>query len=219
MTPVTSNGYYLDKQIYRARGDNLELTLRPNGYGTVISFLAYLNWGRMGDYGEAMALASATSTTPDVHANENPGRIKYGFGVNLQQPLADNGETGFFARVGWSDGHTSTWSYTEVDHQASAGFQGSGVHWGRIEDRFGIGYGIDGLSAPHRQYLAAGGIGMLIGDGKLNYAWEQIFEAYYRIQLGKYVQVSPDFQYIWNPAYNRDRGPVQVYSLRLRLFY
>jgi hypothetical protein len=219
MIPTTSNGYYMDTQIYRARGDNLELTLRPNGFGTVISFLAYLNWGRMGDYGEAMAVARATSTTPDVHAAEKPGHIKYGFGINLEQPLADNGETGFFARAGWSDGQTSTWSYTEVDQQVSAGFQVSGVHWSRTKDRFGIAYAVQGLSVPHRQYLAAGGIGMLIGDGKLNYGWERVFETYYRIQLGRYVQISPDFQYIQNPGYNRDRGPVQVYGLRLRLSY
>jgi hypothetical protein len=218
MTPTTSNGYYMDKQIYRARGDNIELTLRPNEFGTVISFLAYLNWGRMGDYGEALALAKATSTTPDVHANEKPGHIKYGFGINLEQPLADNGETGLFARAGWSDGHTSAWSYTEVDQHLSAGLQVSGVHWRRTEDRFGIGYSIQGLSVPHRDYLAAGGIGMLIGDGNLNYGNEQIFEVYYRIQLGRFVQLTPDFQYIWNPGFNRDRGPVTVYGLRLRIY-
>jgi high affinity Mn2+ porin len=219
MTPTTSNGYNLDKQVYRARGDNIEFTLRPNKFGTVVSFLAYLNWGRMGDYGEAMALASSTSTTPDVHANEKPGHIKYGFGVNLEQPLADHGMTGLFARLGWSDGHTSAWSYTEVDQHLSAGLQVSGVHWRRAEDRFGIAYAVQGLAVPHRQYLTAGGIGMLIGDGKLNYGWEQIFETYYRVQLGRYVQISPDFQYIQNPGFNRDRGPVKVYSLRLRLSY
>jgi carbohydrate-selective porin OprB len=172
----------------------------------------------MGDYGEALALAKATSTTPDVHANEKPGHIKYGFGINLEQPLADNGETGLFARAGWSDGHTSAWSYTEVDQHLSAGLQVSGVHWRRTEDRFGIGYSIQGLSVPHRDYLAAGGIGMLIGDGNLNYGNEQIFEVYYRIQLGRFVQLTPDFQYIWNPGFNRDRGPVTVYGLRLRIY-
>jgi carbohydrate-selective porin OprB len=173
----------------------------------------------MGSYEEAMTLARATSTTPDVHANESPGRIKYGFGINLEQPLADNGETGLFARLGWSDGHTSTWSYTEVDQQVSAGLQVSGAHWDRSQDRFGIAYAIQGLSVPHREYLAAGGIGMLVGDGKLNYGLEQILEMYYRIQLGRYVQITPDFQYIQNPGYNRDRGPVEVYGLRVRLSY
>ena len=217
--PTTSNGINLDYQIYRARGDNLELTLKPNKLGTVVRLLAYRNMGRMGSYREALDIAAATSTVPDVHANEQPGRTKYGFGINLEQPLTDNGETGLFARASWSDGHTSTWSYTEADRHISAGMQVSGVHWGRIEDHFGIAYGVNGLATLHKQYLAAGGIGMLIGDGKLNYGLEQVFEIYYRIQLGRYVQISPDFQYIWNPGYNRDRGPVQVYGLRLHLSY
>jgi len=219
MTPTTSNGYNLDKQVYRARGDNIELTLRSDTLGTAVSFLGYLNWGRMGDFQDALALARATSTTPSAHGLEKPGHIKYGFGLNLEQPLADDGETGLFARVGWSDGHTSAWSYTEVDQHLSAGLQVSGVHWRRTEDRFGIAFAVQGLSVPHRQYLAAGGIGMLIGDGKLNYGWEQIIEAYYRIQLCRYVQISPDFQYIQNPGFNRDRGPVKVYGLRVRLYY
>ena len=219
MTPTTANGYTLDTEVYRARGDNLELTLRPNQLGTVIRFLVYYNWGRMGDYREAMGIARATSATPNVTADESPGRTKYGLGVNLEQPLADNGETGLFARAGWSDGNTSTWSYTEVDQHLSAGLQISGVHWGRSKDHFGVAYAFQGLSVPHREYLAAGGIGMLVGDGQLNYGLEQIFETYYRIQLGRYLQISPDFQYIQNPGYNRDRGPVEVYSLRVRLSY
>ena len=219
MTPASRNGINMDTEVWRAMGNNLELSLKPNEIGTVIRLLGYFNMGRMGDYQEAINIAKATGTVPSEALSEGRGHIKYGFGLNIEQPLFDKGETGLFARLGWSDGHTSAWSYTEVDQQASVGFQVSGVHWRRSEDRFAIAYAIDGLSVPHRQYLAAGGIGMLIGDGRLNYGYEQILEAYYRIQLGEYVQVSPDFQYIWNPAYNRDRGPVQVYGLRLRLYY
>jgi high affinity Mn2+ porin len=217
--PTTANGYLLDRQIYRARGDNLELTLKPNKLGTVIRLLAYHNVGRMGEYRKAMDFAALTSKTPSVLGDEKPGREKYGFGINLEQPLADNGETGVFARGGWMDGRTSAWSYTEVDRHLSTGVQVSGVHWMRMEDRLGIAYSVQGLSGQHRHYLAAGGIGMLVGDGKLNYGHEQIFETYYKIQLGRYLQITPDFQYIWNPGYNRDRGPVAVYSLRLHLSY
>ncbi len=219
MTPKTANGYQLDREVYRARGNNLELTLRPNKLGTVISLLAYYNQGRMGDYKEALDIASVNSTIPNVIADEGPGRRKYGFGVNLEQPLADKGETGLFARAGWSDGHTSAWSYTEVDRHFSAGLQVSGIHWGRSEDRLGIAYSIQGLASIHQRYLKEGGTGMLLGDGNLNYGSEQIFEAFYRIQLGRYVQISPDFQHIWNPGFNRDRGPVKIYSLRVRLSY
>jgi carbohydrate-selective porin OprB len=219
MTPTTANGYDLDPEVYRARGDNLELSLRLNDWGTAVSFLTFFNQGRMGDYREALDTALATSTTPNITANEKPGRIKYGFCINLEQPLTDNGETGFFARAGISDGNTSAWSYTDVDRHLSVGFQVSGIHWNRGEDRFGIAYSIQGLSGPHEEYLAAGGMGMVVGDGKLNYGLERILETYYRIQLGRYVQVSPDFQYIENPGFNQDRGPVKVYGLRVRLFY
>jgi high affinity Mn2+ porin len=99
----------------------------------------------------------------------------------------------------------------------SARVQVSGTHWKRAEDHLGIAYAVDGLSSQHKNYPASAGLGMLIGDGKLSYGMEQIFETYYRVQIGKYVQVSPDFQYILNPGYKRDRGPVTVYSMRLRV--
>jgi carbohydrate-selective porin OprB len=209
----------LDSEIYHARGDNVELSLMPGRAGTVVRLLAFHNEGRMGDYREAMAIGSATGTVPSTLADEQPGRTKYGFGVNIEQPLANNGETGLFARLGWANGANSAWSYTEVDRDASMGLQVSGINWGRPDDRFGIGVAADGLTGSHRHYLEEGGIGMLIGDGALNYGLEKIAEAYYRIQLGRFVQLSPDFQYIENPGYNRDRGPVQVYGVRLHMSY
>jgi carbohydrate-selective porin OprB len=173
----------------------------------------------MGKYRDALDIAAEYSTTPDVISLDEKIHRKYGFGINLEQPLADNGETGLFIRAGWSDGHTTTWSYTEADRHLSVGAQVSGVHWGRAEDCLGIAYGVQSISSLHKQYLAEGGMGMLVGDGKLNYGPEQILELYYRIQLGRYIQITPDFQNIWNPGYNRGRGPVQVYGLRIHLSY
>jgi high affinity Mn2+ porin len=200
-------------------GYNMELTLKPNDVGTVIRVLSYFNEAQMGSYNAALALGSATSTPPNLMLVQKPGGTKYGFGLNVEQPLMDEGETGIFGRLGWNNGSHESWTYTESDRHASLGAQLSGVHWGRKEDRVGIAYGINGLSTPHKNYLAAGGSGILLGDGKLNYGLEQVIETYYRIQLGRYVQLSPDFQYIQNPGYNRDRGPAEVYSLRLRLSY
>ncbi|HUL31754.1 MAG TPA: carbohydrate porin [Thermodesulfobacteriota bacterium] len=218
--PKISNGMNLDWQIYKDRGDNLEFSLKPNKLGTVVRLLAYRNEGRMGKYRDALDIAQLTNTTPDVFVlNKEPGHVKYGFGINLEQPLADNGKTGLFIRAGWADGRTTAWSYTEADQHLSIGARLSGVHWGRPEDHIGIGYGLQDISNLHKKYLEEGGIGMLVGDGALRYGVEQIVEAYYRIQLGKYIQVSPDFQYIRNPGYNRDRGPAQVYGVRFRLIY
>ena len=217
MMPTFANGSTMDTQILKAQGSNLELTLNPNEWGTVIRILTYLNQGRMGSYDDALSIGRDTSSIPDVRADEKPGRTKYGIGLNFEQPLADKGETGIFGRIGWNDGHNEDFCYTEVDWTLSLGTQVSGIHWGRIEDRVGVAFAVNGLSSEHQHYLAAGGLGFIIGDGRLNYGLEQILEAYYRVQIGKYVQVSPDFQFIQNPGYNRDRGPAQVYGLRIRM--
>lgn len=217
--PTKANGNVFDNDILRAHGDNLELTLRPNELGTVVRLLAYANHARMGEYRVALDRARANGTTPSITLDERPGRLKYGFGINVEQPLADGGETGAFLRVGWNDGHTEEFTFTEVDGHLSAGVQVSGVNWGRPEDRVGVGAALHWLSPEHREYLAAGGSGFMLGDGRLTYGVERLFEVYYRWQLGRFVQIGPDFQYIDNPGYNRDRGPASLFSLRLRLSY
>ncbi|HVS27570.1 MAG TPA: carbohydrate porin [Burkholderiales bacterium] len=217
--PTIANGPDLDLPLTKSRGENLELTLQPNHYGTVVRLLVYRNVANMGIYRDAIAIGLAQSTVPDIAADDQPGRKKYGLGLNLEQPLADGGETGLFARLGWNDGKTETFAFTEVDRTVTFGAQVAGNHWGRTEDRLGIALVVNGLSADHRDYLAAGGSGFVLGDGRLNYGYEQIMEAYYLLQLGRFVQFSPDFQYIQNPGYNRDRGPAKVIALRLRLSY
>ncbi len=217
--PTRANGNILDKDLLRARGDNLEVTLRPNALGTVVRLLAYANHGRMGVYRAALDRARTSGTTPSITLDERPGRVKYGFGLNVEQPLADGGETGAFLRLGWNDGHTETFAFTEVDGHVSTGVQVNGVHWGRPEDQVGVGVAMHWLSPAHRAYLATGGSGFELGDGRLTYGVERIFELYYRLQIFRYAQLSPDVQYIQNPGYNRDRGPACVLSLRLHLSY
>lgn len=216
--PTMANGNQFDG-FPRARGDNVELTVRPGSHGTVIRMLVYENRARMGIYDEALAQAAATNTTPDIVADDRPGRAKQGAGLNLEQPLADGGETGLFARGGWNDGGTEDFVFTEVDRHVSGGLQLAGVHWDRAADRLGIAYVLHGLSSDHRAYLAAGGQGFLLGDGRLRYGPEGILEAYYRAQVGPYVEIGPDVQWIHNPGYNRDRGPAAVASLRLNVRY
>jgi high affinity Mn2+ porin len=215
--PTFANGNVLDNDLLRARGDNLELTLQPPAWGTVVRLLAFANHARMGRYDEAVAQARATGTTPDIVADDRPGRVKYGVALNVEQPLADGGETGLFLRLGWNKGHTETFAYTEVDNLFSGGLQVSGVHWGRGADRLGLAVASGGLADPHRRYLAAGGKGFLLGDGRLTYGRENIVEGYYRVQVGRYVQLSPDVQYIDHPGFNKDRGPAWVIGLRLRV--
>lgn len=217
--PTQANGNDLDAPLNKARGENLEITLAPKEGGTVVRLLAYRNIARMGVYRDASAAAAASGTTPDIVADDRPGRKKIGYGVNLEQPLADAGETGIFLRAGWNDGKTESFAFTEVDRTLTVGAQVAGNHWGRGADRLGLAIAANGLSKDHRDYLAAGGSGFMLGDGRLNYSTEQIFETYYRVQLQKYVQLSPDFQYICNPGYNRDRGAARFVTLRLHVEY
>jgi high affinity Mn2+ porin len=223
--PLYANGQTLET-LLRAREQNLELTLSPPGGSPVMRLLAYRNTARMGDYAQAVAVAAATGTLPNVAANDREGRHKTGYGLNLEQPLADGGDTGLFLRLGWQDGKTEDFVFTEVDRHASAGGQLSGAHWARGEDRLGVGVALEGLSDVHRDYLASGGSGFLLGDGRLDYAREQILETYYRAQwdfacgrIALRAQLTPDFQYVRNPGFNQDRGPVRFFALRLHLEY
>ncbi len=219
MMPTVANGNTLDDHIWNARGDNVELTLRPGRWGTVIRILGYVNQARMGIYRDALATARQTGGTPDIAKDDHPGRIKWGGGINLEHPLVDDGETGVFARLGWNDGTTETFAFTEVDRLASIGLQLSGVHWRRPRDVLGIAYAFDGLAPEHRHYLERGGAGFVLGDGKLNYALEQILEVYYRVQLFRHVQTSLDYQFVQNPGDNRDRGPAHIIAGRLRVSF
>jgi hypothetical protein len=223
--PLLANGQTL-QTLARARGENLELTVVSATTNTVVRVLGFRNTARLGDYREALAIAAATGAVPDVAATDRNGRHKYGFGVNAEQALADDGETGAFARLGWNDGRTEDFAFTEVDRHASAGAQLAGTYWQRPADRLGAALAAEGLATPHRAYLAAGGAGFLLGDGRLSYAREQILEAYYRAQWSwtrgpttVRAQLTPDLQFVRNPGFNHDRGPVRFYALRLHLEY
>lgn len=226
LMPVKANFQTLESSFSRARGQNLQLTLSPWSSGTILRLLGYYNTARMGIYSQALAIAASQGTTPDIAAGDAEGRHKYGFGINAEQPLADNGATGLFMRLGWDDGQTETFAFTEVDEVETIGGQLSGAHWGRPNDRFGLAQVSEGLSAWHRQYLEAGGEGFLLGDGRLNYHHEQILESYYVFEQvwpqkpgPLHWQLGPDFQYIRNPGYNHDRGPVKFWALRAHLEY
>jgi high affinity Mn2+ porin len=223
--PTLANGNHFDPDLRRGRGDHVELTALVPGSATIVRVMGFVNHAQMGSYRLALDRAAAAraagtaDTIPDIVATDAPGRRKYGVGLNLEQPLADEGETGLFARLGWSDGENESFAFTEVDRHASVGLQLSGAHWGRAGDRFAVAGLAHGLVAVHQEYLAAGGTGFLLGDGRLTYGPEQILESYYRAQVGAYVQIGPNLQLIRHPGYNRDRGVAKVISLRLNVRY
>ncbi|MBI3567263.1 MAG: carbohydrate porin [Gemmatimonadetes bacterium] len=211
--PRFANGNVFDGDLRLARGDNVELSLAVPGDG-VVRLMAWRNTARMGRYDAANALATATRP-PNIVADDAPGRTKWGLAANAELPLADKGETGAFARAGWSDGANESFAFSEVDEHLSAGLQLAGARWGRTDDRAGIAFVLHGISDAHRRYLALGGNGFLLGDGALRYGPEGIVESYYRVQVGPWLQLSPDVMLIANPGYNRDRGPAFVTTLRL----
>ena len=222
--PTTANGIDLSGDWTHNRGDNAEFEIRPRFFKSVegptkIKFLAFRNISNAGRYSDAIKLAEATGTTPDITAVGEPATAKYGFGLNVEQPLADDGDTGLFARLGWNNDTTETYAFTEVGHEFSLGAQISGKNWGRADDRFGIAYGQNFLSNEHREYLELGGAGFQVGDGRLDYGPEMIGETYYSARVLSFVDLSLGYQLIFNPGYNRDRGPVSVISFRVHLFF
>jgi high affinity Mn2+ porin len=207
--PEVANGAPLDPKFLKANGHVLEMEERYticDRPGTV-RLMGYVNFAHMGNYREALA---EMPVNPDV-TQTRATRVKYGFGLNFDQELSD--DLGLFGRIGWCDGQEETWAFTEIDETASIGLVLKGTRWRRPGDRIGLAYLVNGLSDAHRDYLAAGGLGFIIGDGKLTYGYEQIIEAYYRFQIREGIDVGFDFQEVFNPAYNRDRGPVSVFSL------
>lgn len=140
------------------------------------------------------------------------GGKKFGLGFSADQEL--NNEFGVFMRAGWNDGKDVTWAFTEIDQTLSVGISLKGIRWHRPSDVFGFASVMNGISVPHRDFLAAGGYGFIIGDGKLNYGHEGIIETYYNAFLSKFFWLTLDYQFVNNPAYNKDRGPVNAFAVR-----
>ena len=176
---------------------------------------AFGNQGVTGNYRQALAIEAMDPALDinDVMASIRHVNPKYGFYANLEQQIVP--DVGLFARASWNDGQNEILSFTDIDRSLSGGLSIKGSFWSRPNDTVGIGGAINGLSAAHRDYLAAGGIGLLIGDGRLSYSPEQIFEIYYAYSISKNLTLTADYQLVTNPSYNADRGPVSIFSGRV----
>jgi high affinity Mn2+ porin len=178
---------------------------------------AFDSRGRMGLLSAALALGAETGTPPDV-ALVRSYRSRIGAHVSLEQELTDT--VGLFARVGKAPGNTEIYEFTDIDRTVSAGLSFKGALWERAADTIGVAAIVDGISAEREAYLNAGGLGILIGDGKLPHPGaEQIGELYYSLGLRSWLHVTLDSQFVKNPAYNTDRGPVSVCAVRVHLQY
>jgi high affinity Mn2+ porin len=219
MEPKAANGINLDADIARARSENLELQasgkLIAHRSGTV-RMLSYVNEADMGNYKQAIAeFEDHETATPNIIDTRRQGRHRYGFGLNFEQSITD--DIGVFGRLGWSDGHNESWAYTEDDRELELGGFSMGKPWHRKNDRAGVAFVANGITADHQHYLALGGLGFLLGDGALTYGPEKIFEAFYTTHIWRGFFASADVQHINNPAYNQARGPITVPGLRLHV--
>ncbi len=219
LMPKVANGPDLDFNLRRARSENMELELRPalqKDRATVLRFLSYVNHANMGSYRDAIrAFQSGIDRVPSIEAHRRQGRIKYGFGFNFEHELTET--TRVFGRSGWNEGQNESFAYTEVNQSVQLGADWKLKRFHRQSDKIGAAFMSDGISRVHQLYLALGGNGFLLGDGRLNYGRENILETYYTARIWRGVSVGPDLQYIVHPGYNRDRGPAVVPGLRLHL--
>jgi hypothetical protein len=217
--PKVANGLRFDRRLFRDRGDTFEAERRWSigKHPGAVRALTYLNHTDSGSYGEALQIARETNTTPNVIATRQVGRLKYGDGVSFDQEITS--DIGIFSRLGWNDGKTESFVFTAIDRLATGGVSVTGTRWHRKSDTVATELTVSGLSAVHAQYLAAGGLDFLIGDGALNYAPEYVWETYYNAELCRGFFATVDVQHVNNPAFNQDRGPLWIESLRLHLEY
>jgi high affinity Mn2+ porin len=177
-----------------------------------VAVTGFLSRGRMGRYDDAVAVAALTADTPDL-AVVRRYASKPGLSLNVEQQVMPN--VGLFGRLGWADGNIEPYEFTDIDRTAAVGVAVAGQTWGRPDDTFGLAGAVNGISAAHVAYFNTGGLGILIGDGQLPHPGpEQIIETYYSFPIGSW-RATVDYQFITNPAYNRDRGPVSVIGTRL----
>lgn len=207
-----SNSNNFDMKLFQRGGYVVELETRYSLFAQPgkLRTIAWLNSAYSGSY---RAVLDNPALNLDI-SRTREGRIKYGYVFNVEQAVTD--DIGVFGRWSWNDGKTEIMAFTDIDASLSFGASLKGRLWGRPDDTIGIGGAFNALSRDHRDFIAAGGLGVLIGDGRLNYRQEKILEAYYALPLTRQITATADYQFIANPAYNADRGPASVFSGRLR---
>jgi high affinity Mn2+ porin len=214
LVPTVSNVNTYDTHILE-RGEYIgELELRYSLFSQPgkLRLMGWANIANAGSYADALAMPATTPNYPDITLSRQV-RTNYGFVANIEQAITR--DLGIFSRASWSPGHVELIGWTDCDESLSFGTVLKGNAWGRPDDKVGVAGVVEGLSPIARAYFAAGGLGILIGDGQLNYRPEQILEAYYAYSLNRWATLTFDYQFIDNPGYNADRGPVSVFSGRL----
>jgi high affinity Mn2+ porin len=209
--PRVSNGFAKDEHFLKAWQQVLELEERYSigDHPGKIRLLGWLESAHMGSYRETLANPSLMA---DITLTRRY-RYQYGFALNVEQEVTK--DVGAFLRASWRDGEEEAWQFTDIDRSLSCGLQLKGNSWKRSGDTVGLAGIIDGITSAHRDFLAAGGLGITVGDGKLpHYEPEEVVEMYYDAEIVKNVHLGIDYQFVANPAYNSDRGPVNIFTSR-----
>lgn len=211
--PKNSNGMAIDLELLNAWQMVTEFEYRYTlaGHAGVIRPLAYLTRAHMGKFDEAL---DNTADPTDLAATR-AYRMKYGLGLNMEQEIVK--DVGAFMRLGWNNDQTEPWAFSDVGWTASTGLSIKGSFWSRPDDTYGLAGVVSGASRAEQEFLAAGGTLILAGDGALTYGTEDILETYYDFQVTKHVHFALDYQFIDNPAFNRDRGPISVLGARVHV--
>lgn len=206
-----SNSNHFDTKVPERGQYMVELETRFSLFGQPgkLRTMGWVDSANMGSFRETL---DNPALNLDI-AQTRRGRLKYGYVLNLEQAITD--DVGLFGRWSWNDGRFETLAFTDIHRSLSAGLSIKGTKWGRPDDVIGIGGAVNAISQDYRDFLAAGGLGVLVGDGALNYRNERILETYYAYAVNKNLTLTADYQLIVNPAYNSDRGPVSVFSGRL----
>jgi high affinity Mn2+ porin len=200
----------------------IERRWRFSDHPGAIRFMVWLDSADFASFAVATALLrGANPPAPDTPAGAGSTippaafayRYKYGFGLNWEQEITKN--VGVFARLGCNDGHEVAWTYTDANASASLGVAVKGARWHRPDDTVGIAGILSGASREQIAFLKAGGTGILNGDGNLTYASEKVLETYYDFPIGKAARFTLDYQFVGDPAFNSDRGPVSIFGVRL----
>jgi len=215
--PRVANGLRFDRRLLRNRGDIAEAEVRYSlgQHPGAVRLLGFVHHTNSGTYADALDLAARTHTTPDVTATRHNGNRKEGVGLNIEQELP--ADFGVFARLGWNDGKTESFAFTAIDRLLNAGVALTGQRWKRPKDTVATALTVSGVSGVHAVYLARGGLDFIIGDGRLTYGTERVWESYYSARLFRGFFATLGAQHISNPGYNQDRGPLWVGSLRLHV--
>jgi high affinity Mn2+ porin len=209
--PRVSNGLATEGRLDRGWQQVAELEGRYSlfGHPGKVRLLGYLESANMGSYS-----AAASSPTLDLVPTRRY-RLTYGLVLNFEQEITK--DLGAFLRLGFRDPKYEVWQFIDTSKSLEIGLSLKGSAWKRPDDTVGLANMVDGLGHAQKRFFAAGGLGILVGDGRLpHYGLENVVETYYNFQVRKGINLTLDYQLAINPAYNEDRGPINIFSARLR---